>query len=160
MKRYVVLALGLLAGGCVDVNAPLYVAAPPAPDHKAVLYIYRVSGLAGATGNAAFVIDGVPLVHLPMQGYTYVYLSPGHHVVDQSWPVIGNLTLTRGTSLGVDVAADQSYYIRFSTAWGLAAGYTLSSTSWQMDQVRPPEATGDLATMHFAPADPSTAGKF
>src|SRR5512139_1934292 len=86
MQRTLFAALLTLLLGACTATGPKFTDAPTV-DGKARVYIYRVhQGWAYKGATSSFYIDGKNAIDLQTGGYSYVYLSPGHHELSQKWP--------------------------------------------------------------------------
>jgi hypothetical protein len=158
MRTTAVLFSLLLLGGCAS-SGPLYVEAPPPPAGKAILYVAREATFSGSVGAARFLIDGKPFADLLISGYSYAYLSPGHHEITQFWPLLGNFHVTGESHGSVDAEAGHAYYFRFQTEVGGCPNGQLC-VGWGLTPLAPAEGVADLANKHLVAADRAAAGGF
>ena len=156
------LALSILGGVTVAASAEhvVFTDAPPPPEGKVLVYLYRTPNAAFAVRNAAFYFDGQQFVDLLPKDYTYIYVKPGHHELRQDWPWWpGDFWLTfKRLRKPVDLELGKVYYFRFWT--DVDIGGTQMDFTWNLDPV--PDDTGktELQGMDFQAPDPKVADGF
>lgn len=152
MRRAIVLILTLFLGACSSTG-PLFVDAAPPSGGKALVYIYRNPAAAFAVRSASFSVDGSDVAGLLQNGYTYVYLTPGHHAFKQWWPYwpgdIG--TVANDIDLPVEVEAGQTYYYRFTTGFESVASAPLMRFEWALTRVPADQGRAELLDKHLEP---------
>ncbi|OIR15142.1 hypothetical protein GALL_42610 [mine drainage metagenome] len=109
------IALSLLQG-CA--SGPSYSAMansiPPVPADKGRIYFYRPSVL-GAAIQPAVRVDGVAVGKAQSEGFFYVDLAPGSHVVETTTEVSRRLTFLLGKG--------QTRYVKLAISIGFAVGH-------------------------------------
>ena len=110
-------ALCALLSGC-SATGPIYTEAAPPPDQKALIYVYRMPGLAFGAKQAHFYLDGIKAFDLNTSGYSYLYVSAGDHILSQNWEYWPLDPPTDGISAPITVRAGETRYFRFSTSMG------------------------------------------
>jgi hypothetical protein len=146
--KYVALPLAALSlFGCV-ATGPLYKDAPPPPEGKALVYIYREQGVALVGRQTWFYVDDVEVGELDNQGYTWAYVPAGLHTLKQEWPL--DITLGRTTDTTIDLQAGQSYYYKLRTA--ASFGYNTVSAAWEIANISPRIGNFEISQYHYQPA--------
>ena len=75
-RNFLMLSFVLILSGCATyATGPLFMEAPPSPDKKSTLYIFRAKTIE--MGTPKVKINGEPFVDLKAMGYSYAYLPPG-----------------------------------------------------------------------------------
>ncbi len=161
MRRFGLLVFGLALSGCASGgNGPVFTEPPPPPSGKVLVYIYRDFNAAFSVRNAAFYIDDKKFADLLPTDYSYVYVTPGHHLLREHWPYWpGDLALMfQNVEVPLEAKPGETYYYRLSTGVGGAgAGLTVE---WNLQQVPADQARSELAGKHLAPADPKMKDGF
>jgi hypothetical protein len=143
MKHLVSAIAALCLSGCI-ASGPLYQDAPPPVAGKALIYVYRVRGLAFGLRQTWFYVDDVEVGELDGQGYTWAYVPAGVHRLKQEWPI--DVTFGRTTDLVVNWEAGKTYYYRLETGIGYR------KIIWKIARIRPEMAEAELASYHLQPA--------
>ena len=86
------LAATILAGCAAPSTAPKFSEAPSAAvrEDMAVLYIYREYAEPTAWSPTIY-IDGKEVVSLPQQGFSWVYLPAGQHILSSKWSFLAGV---------------------------------------------------------------------
>ncbi len=121
LARYVrtismMFCLSMLAA--CSATGPLFSEAGPISSGKGRLYVFRPDLRYMGVVRAEFRVDAVPAMQLDNNGYSFVDLTPGPHVVAQEW---GKKFYTTGAIvnkpvfLAVNVEAGKSSYVMLSS---------------------------------------------
>lgn len=147
MNRLAFVIVALCVFGCV-ATGELFKEAPPPPEGKALIYIYRGSGIAFSVPSAVFYVDGVKTAELNIGGYTWLYVPVGSHTLRQEW------AFGEGSDQTLEISANweagKVYYYSFNTDWGHAFPYKV--VHWALLPVEPEQARPEIAKYHYQPA--------
>lgn len=93
--------------GCTALGEK-YTAAPPPPDNKALVYLFRTSVSTGGFWRTSFFVNYKEIAALHNGGYTWVHLDKGKNVFEAK--------ATNHKDLGFDtpLQAGKTYYIEFT----------------------------------------------
>ncbi|MBV8977473.1 MAG: DUF2846 domain-containing protein [Alphaproteobacteria bacterium] len=120
--------------------------APPPPNGKALLYVYRTASMTGAVNGAEIYADGKKLFGLATGGYAYAYLPPGQHRITAHWS--GSLGFSdQPVELSLDLATGTSRFVRFSAATEPDFGF--NRHTWKIEELAPPTAMSELNEEHL-----------
>lgn len=109
IKKYLILfCLILLLSGCATYSTgPLFTQAPPSPEKKGTLYVFR-SKVSLAMSIPTVKLNGKPFVNLTAMGYSYAYLSPG----------VYQLTFERGNYKNfiteIEIKEEQELFVEYN----------------------------------------------
>jgi len=144
--------------GCA-ATGPTFTDAPSATG-KALVYVYRIQQAWAYRGApATFYVNGKDVVDLRSGGYTYFYLSPGHHEVSQKWPPYID-PFSGSQSVALDVTAGEIRYIRFSVWTTNDAGRSGVGADWELKEAHPVQALDELRKLQFEAQNPKTGFSF
>ncbi|HWA92495.1 MAG TPA: DUF2846 domain-containing protein [Rhizomicrobium sp.] len=137
--RFVAASLSLsMLTGCA--SGPVFTDAPAPEAGKALLYIYRQPNFVAAAARASFYIDGQNVVDLAAGGYSYVYLAPGRHDLEQRWASYSDVV-----TIPVDVREGETHYARFQSGFGDQGCAGCVSMKWEIRQVPPVTGRAEIA---------------
>ena len=150
--------LALFLAGCA-ATGPIFTSAPSA-DGKALVYVYRVQDAWAYRGVPThIVVDGKDVVDLRSNGYSYFYLSPGHHEVTQKWPSYSD-PFSRPENVALDTGPGETRYIRFSVWTTNDMGRSGVGADWSFKEVPVFEAINELPKLKFEVQNPKTGFSF
>ena len=132
MRLVLWFVIAVIFSGCA-ATGPEFKIAPPDPNGKAVLYIYRPAAYPLRGLKAGFSVDGINAAELSVEGYSFVYLSPGLHRLTHQW--VGTGTAEPVTEISVRMEAGSSSYVRFVTDHGTNCGVGKICFRWQLEQL-------------------------
>ena len=113
MKRdFLILSLFLVLSGCAtSAKGPLFTEAPPAPNQKSTLYIFRARTLQ--MGTPKVKINNQLFANLTSNGYSYAYLSPGVYRISFEYtPLADSDFMTE-----VEMKEGKNIYLLFSGSY-------------------------------------------
>ncbi len=117
LKARLLLATLVMAAltGCATApqSAPKFTPAPPAPEGYATVYIYRISE-APYTADITVSIAGKLVVSAPNQGYTWLHVKTGIHLVYAAWPKLPGPVVWPDAAFTELFEPGQVYYLKLS----------------------------------------------
>jgi len=129
VKLAIFLVAGFFYAGCASSGPPIVGSAAgptfnPASrqEGKGVLYLYRPFRF-GSGGAAPFIsVDDKKIVLLKNQGYTWIYLNPGNHIIETRYSSAWMYGKTE--SHGLLTESNEVYYMRVKakTGFGFVVG--------------------------------------
>ena len=146
--RYFSLALMAPALCACTATGPLFTPAP-LPGGKAIVYIYRIKPGDGLSArDAHFYLDDKHAFDLTPDGYSYVVLSPGKHILREewSWDVVGGKTI----EFPLEVKAGETWYYRFVVETGVNGQ---PGWHWFLRRVPPSIGENEISTKHLQAPD-------
>ena len=133
----------LFLAGCA--TGPTFSEAPAAPTGTARLYIYRLPSAVAVVRDARFYIDDQRVAVLSADGYSYVAVKPGRHLLEQGWPF--DMAFGRTLKIYIDVKPGETRYFRFST--GATFTLPMMNFQWELTEVSSDVGRSEIARRHF-----------
>lgn len=134
----------VLLSGCAAIG-PAYSPAPsPAPD-QSLVYIYRSNTMALGGRGADFYLDGVHVVDLRRNGYTWFHAKADRHALSQAWAPDLARTMA-GVIRYVDWKPGQTYFYRFEVEGDIGV------FRWRLTEIPARQAEAELADKSLQPA--------
>jgi hypothetical protein len=141
VKRYAVAFCGLLSA-CAAVG-PIYTPAPAPQGTDALVYIYRMGGLALAARDAHFYVDDVNVTILSREGYAWFHVPAGEYTVKQTWSAdVSPKTI----QLKARWLPGRTYFYRLETSPGF--GYV----EWRLTAVPVDQGMAEIGRCKLQPA--------
>lgn len=138
--------LGLAA---CSQSGVMFSARPGPSTDAARVYVYRPEAHALAKGNAIIIVDGVKTTTLRNNGYALIPLSPGPHIITETWDMgfAGNKHLeNKPISLKMDLAGGETAYVKLTSSADGTPIYDgiYMDFQWKLVRIRPQEAMPEL----------------
>jgi uncharacterized protein DUF2846 len=142
MKRLLLAAL-LLGAFSVRAAAPAYTDAPAPPAGKALIYVYRPHNSLHSPRSGGFYIDKKLVVTLKDQGYTWLHLTEGEHVLEHRKT---SNPLDERVGGKVTITAGRTYFYR------LEVGLASRDVHWVLSEQRASAALPEIERCSYQKA--------
>lgn len=133
MRTLTLVALMLVA--CTSADE-MFQKAPEPPAGLGLVYLYRVDTWPTVRSDALFALHGKTVAALPANTYTWIYLQPGRHELEQRWD---NPQVTKVASHSFSVEAGSVHYVRLNVEG------EIRQMRWWMRNVAEAQALEQLA---------------
>ena len=143
MKKFLTVLFALLAAGCA--TGPIYQAAPPPENGKALVYIYRVGGFTFSAADAAFYLNNTRVAVLNNDGYTWLHPPAGKYIFRQEW----SHQAGRIVDMDIELLPGRTYFYRLDASSNILISAKLT---WRLTQVPENQALAEINSSRFQPS--------
>lgn len=138
------MSFALLISGC-SASGPPFSPAPPGESSKAILYVYRPKAFAQSAASFDTFVDGIKIVELKNEGYTWIYVPAGEHKVLMQLGMGGPKIATKFTA-----EAGKNHYVKVGSTWSTAV--IVTSTKTKIGVVEEKDALPEIRLTKYQPA--------
>ncbi len=152
MRLYKIIFLVLLMFelvGCA-ANGPIFKQVEAPKLGSSLVYIYRPGNFMAGGRDAYFYINNKNVAGLSSEGYTYIYLEPGAHELEQKWPM--DMIGFKNLKVPLHIKKNGTNYVRFYVDGGDSCPYDKICFRWSLRQVTEQEALPEISLCRYQPA--------
>jgi Protein of unknown function (DUF2846) len=154
LRILIVMCLFVSLAGCAATGRA-YEAAPAPAEDRALVYIYRPPTFVGSALNADFYIDGAKAARLNTNGYTWLHVPTGSHVLLQRFPTIFRDIPDPDNAISLNVIWEpgQTYFYRLEIGAVEAVGPHTMGIPYRISRVPPDVGEGEIRMLRYQVAE-------